>query len=47
MRRIKNASMGFVTFMPTGFCKGYQSSRNNLQGVVQASFPLIWAMSKT
>ena len=33
--------MDFVTFIPTGFFKGYQSWRNNLQGVVKAPFPVV------
>ena len=47
VREINKASMDFVTFVPTGFFKGYQSWRNNLSGVVKAPFPVVWGVSKT
>ena len=47
VRQINKASMDFVTFVPTGFFKGYQAWRNNLKGVVKAPFPVIWGVTKT
>ncbi len=38
--------MDFVTFVPTGFFKGYQSWRKSLSGVVAAPFPVVWGVEK-
>jgi peptide/nickel transport system substrate-binding protein len=47
VREINKASMDFVTFVPTGFFKGYQSWRKNIAGVVKAPFPVIWDVTKS
>ena len=39
--------MDFVTFVPTGFFKGYQSWRKNIGGVVKAPFPVVWDVTKS
>ena len=39
--------MDFVTFIPTGFFKGYQAWRKNISGVVKAPFPVMWDVSKS
>jgi peptide/nickel transport system substrate-binding protein len=46
VREINKASMDFVTFVPTGFFKGYQAWRKNVTGVVKAPFPVVWDVSK-
>lgn len=35
MYQIDEAAMDFVSFIPTGFVKGYQSWRNNLQAMAR------------
>ncbi len=45
-RDFNKASMDFVTFVPTGFFKGYQSWRKSLAGVVAAPFPVVWGVEK-
>jgi len=45
-RDFNKASMDFVTFVPTGFFKGYQSWRKSLSGVVAAPFPVVWGVEK-
>ncbi len=47
VREINKASMDFVTFIPTGFFKGYQAWRKNVTGVVKAPFPVMWDVSKS
>lgn len=47
VREINKASMDFVTFIPTGFFKGYQAWRKNIGGVVKAPFPVMWDVSKS
>jgi peptide/nickel transport system substrate-binding protein len=47
VREINKASMDFVTFIPTGFFKGYQAWRKNIGGVVKAPFPVMWDVTKT
>lgn len=47
MRQIKTGSMDFMTFVPTGFFKGYQAWPNTLKGVVKAAFPVMWGVAKT
>ncbi len=47
VREVNKASMDFVTFVPTGFFKGYQAWRTSLKGVVKAPFPVVWGVSKT
>ena len=47
VREINKASMDFVTFVPTGFFKGYQSWRSNVSGVVKAPFPVVWDVTKS
>ena len=46
MREINKSSMDFVTFVPTGFFKGYQSWNRDLLGVTRAPFPVVWGLSK-
>jgi peptide/nickel transport system substrate-binding protein len=45
-RDFNKASMDFVTFVPTGFFKGYQSWRKSLSGVQAAPFPVVWGVEK-
>lgn len=40
------ASMEFVTFVPTGFFKSYQSWNTRLAGVRAAPFPIVWGVEK-
>ncbi len=40
------ASMEFVTFVPTGFFKGYQCWNKRLSGVQAAPFPIVWGVEK-
>ncbi len=46
VRELNKASMDFVTFVPTGFFKGYQAWRGDLAGVVKAPFPVVWGLEK-
>jgi peptide/nickel transport system substrate-binding protein len=46
VRELNKASMDFVTFVPTGFFKGYQAWRGGLSGVVKAPFPVVWGLEK-
>ena len=46
VRELNKASMDFVTFVPTGFFKGYQAWRGALSGVVKAPFPVVWGVEK-
>ena len=39
--------MDFVTFIPTGFFKGYQAWRKNISGVVKGPLPFFWGVAKT
>ncbi len=45
-RDFNKASMDFVTFVPTGFFKGYQGWRKSLSGVQAAPFPVVWGVEK-
>ena len=47
VRELNKAEMDFATFLPTGFFKGYQAWRKNLQGVARAPFPVLWDVKKT
>jgi peptide/nickel transport system substrate-binding protein len=47
VKEINKASMDFVTFVPTGFFKGYQAWRGNVAGVVKAPFPVLWDVTKS
>jgi peptide/nickel transport system substrate-binding protein len=47
VKEINQSSMDFVTFVPTGFLKGYQSWRTNVAGVVKAPFPVLWDVTKS
>jgi peptide/nickel transport system substrate-binding protein len=47
VKEINKASMDFVTFVPTGFFKGYQAWRRNVAGVVKAPFPVMWDVTKS
>jgi peptide/nickel transport system substrate-binding protein len=47
MAEINKAEMDFATFLPSGFFKGYQAWRGNVNGVVKAPFPVVWDVSKT
>lgn len=47
MEALNRAEMEFATFLPTGFFKGYQAWRSNLQGFVRAPFPVVWGVTKT
>ena len=47
VKEINRASMNFVTFVPTGFFKGYQAWRGNVAGVVKAPFPVLWDVTKS
>ncbi len=46
VRQLNKAEMDFATFLPTGFFKGYQAWRKNLDGMVQAPFPVVWGLKK-
>lgn len=45
--KINQASMEYVTYLQTGFFKMKQAWRNDIQGVVQAPFPVFWDVKKT
>ena len=44
---INQASMEFVTYIPTGFFLMNQAWRKNVTGVVRAPFPVFWGTQKT
>jgi peptide/nickel transport system substrate-binding protein len=46
-RDFNKASMDFVTFIPTGFFKGYQTWNKKVTGVVKAPFPVMWDVTKS
>jgi peptide/nickel transport system substrate-binding protein len=43
---INQASMDFVTYLPTGFFLMNQAWRKNVSGVVKAPFPVFWDVKK-
>jgi len=44
--RVNQASMDFVTFIPTGFYQSQHAWRLELKGIVSAPFPVFWGVSR-
>jgi peptide/nickel transport system substrate-binding protein len=45
--RLNEASMAFMTWVPTGLFMSYQAWRRNLSGIGKGPMPLFWGVAKT
>jgi peptide/nickel transport system substrate-binding protein len=46
MEQVNRLSMEFATWVPTGFYRGYQAWRRNLNGVVKGPLPFFWGVTR-